>query len=243
MSLYAGNEKQSAVERAMEQVVAYITDEGLADGERLPNERELAEKIGVGRSTLREALQRLCTRNVLEVKRGVGTFVSYKHGVADDPLGFTLVRDKERLARDLIEFRILIEPHSAALAAQNATKADVEELDYLCSEVDKLIRANKPHLEMDQKFHTCIARCGGSIVLPKLLPIIHGAIGVFIEETRGELKEETMRTHRAILNAIRAHDAVAASDAMYLHLIYNRDGLQKDSISKGGQYTDIQKKY
>ncbi len=131
MGQYAGYEKQSAVERAMEQIVTYITDVGMADGERLPNERELAEQIGVGRSTLREALQRLCTRNVFEVKRGVGTFVSYKHGVADDPLGFTPIRDKERLAKDLIEFRIMIEPHTAALAAQNATKADIYNRDCL----------------------------------------------------------------------------------------------------------------
>ena len=231
--------KQSAVERTMDAIVDYIETEGLGDGERLPTERELAEIIGVGRSTLREALQRLCARNVLEVRRGVGTFVSYKHGVADDPLGFTLIRDKERLARDLIEFRILIEPHSAALAAQNATKADIEELDYLCTSIDELIKAGKPHLVKDQQFHTCIARCSGSIILPKLMPLIHGAISVFIEETHGELKEETMRTHRAILNAIRAHDAVAAKDAMYLHLIYNRDRLQRDPISRGGKYAGL----
>ena len=89
---------------------------------------------------------------------------------------------------------------------------------------------------MDQEFQTCIARCSGNIIMPKLLPIIHGAIGVLIESTGGSLKEETMRTHRAILNAIRRHDATAASDAMYLHLIYNRDRLCLDPILLGGQY-------
>ena len=128
MYQYKGEDKPSAVERAMEQIIRYLMEEGLGDGERLPNERELAERLGVGRSTLREALQRLTTRNVLEVRRGVGTFVSYKHGVADDPLGFTLIRDKERLARDLLEFRILIEPRAAALAALHATDADIAEL-------------------------------------------------------------------------------------------------------------------
>ena len=236
MYQYKGEDKPSAVERAMEQIIRYLMEEGLGDGERLPNERELAERLGVGRSTLREALQRLATRNVLEVRRGVGTFVSYKHGVADDPLGFTLIRDKERLARDLLEFRILIEPRAAALAALHATDADIAELDFLCSSVDDLIRSGEPHLERDQEFHTCIARCGGNIIMPKLLPIIHGAIGLFIAETGGQLRDETIRTHRAIFNAIRAHDPVAANDAMYLHLIYNRDRLQADPISRGGRY-------
>ena len=72
--------------------------------------------------------------------------------------------------------------------------------------------------------------------MPKLLPIIHGAIGLFIAETGGQLRDETIRTHRAIFNAIRAHDPVAANDAMYLHLIYNRDRLQADPISRGGRY-------
>lgn len=236
MYQYKGEDKPSAVERAMEQIIRYLMEEGLGDGERLPNERELAERLGVGRSTLREALQRLTTRNVLEVRCGVGTFVSYKHGVADDPLGFTLIRDKERLARDLLEFRILIEPRAAALAALHATDADIAELDFLCSSVDDLIRSGEPHLERDQEFHTCIARCGGNIIMPKLLPIIHGAIGLFIAETGGQLRDETIRTHRAIFNAIRAHDPVAANDAMYLHLIYNRDRLQADPISRGGRY-------
>lgn len=218
MYQYKGEDKPSAVERAMEQIIRYLMEEGLGDGERLPNERELAERLGVGRSTLREALQRLTTRNVLAVRRGVGTFVSYKHGVADDPLGFTLIRDKERLARDLLEFRILIEPRAAALAALHATDADIAELDFLCSSVDDLIRSGEPHLERDQEFHTCIARCGSNIIMPKLLPIIHGAIGLFIAESGGQLRDETIRTHRAIFNAIRAHDPVAANDAMYLHL-------------------------
>lgn len=237
MYQYKGNERPSAVEGAIEQIIDYIANEGLSDGERLPNERELAELLHVGRSTLREALQRLSARNILEIKRGVGTFVSYKHGVADDPLGFTLIRDKKRLAEDLLEFRILIEPRAAALAAQNATDKDISELEYLCSSMDDLIRNGEPHLERDQEFHTCIARCGGNIIMPKLLPIIHGSIGVFIAETGGQLRDETMRTHRAILNAIRAHDGAAAFDAMYLHLIYNRDRFRIDPISHGGEYS------
>lgn len=236
MRQYSGDHRPSAVEQTNAAIIRYLQDEGLEDGARLSNERELSVRLGVSRSTLRESIQQLTARNVLEVRKGVGTFVSYKHGVADDPLGFTLIRDKARLTRDLLEFRILIEPRMAALAAQNAKEDEIAELDYLCSALDDLIRAGKPHLKMDQEFHTCIARCSGNIIMPKILPIIHGAIGVFIESTGGTLREETMRTHRAILNSISRHDPTAASDAMYLHLIYNRDYLNPDPISRGGRY-------
>lgn len=239
MRQYRGDEKQSAVDRTIDCLIQYLQEQGLGDGDRLPNERDLCIQMGVSRSTLREALQRLAARNVLEVRRGVGVFVSYKRGVADDPLGFDLIRDKERLARDLMEFRLMIEPRMAAMAAQNATLEEMAELEYLCGAVDDLIRAGKPHLEKDQEFHTRIARCSGNIILPKLLPIIHGAIGVFIAETGGQLRDETMRTHRAILNAIRARDSTAASDAMYLHLIYNRDLLRANPISRGGSYETL----
>lgn len=236
MRQYREEGKQSAVDFAVERLIAHLEEEGLKDGDRLPNERDLCAQLEVSRSTLREALQRLAVRNVLEIRKGVGTFVSYKRGVADDPLGFTLIQDKKQLARDLLEFRILIEPRAAALAAQYATAEEIAELEYLCSAVDDLILDGKPHLEKDQAFHTRIARCSGNSIMPNLLPIIHGAIGVFIQSTGGQLRDETMRTHRAILNAIRNRDGVAASDAMYLHLIYNRDRLNPDSIVMGGTY-------
>ena len=236
MPEHRSSSRRTAAERTADQLVQLLADQGLADGDRLPNERELSVLLGVGRSTLREAIGSLAARNVLEVRPGVGTYVSYKHGVADDPLGFHLIRDQEKLARDLVEVRMLVEPPMAALAAQNATPAEVEELAYLCNEVDDLIRAGQPHMEKDKEFHTRIARCSGNLIMPKLLPIIHGAISLFIHETRGELRQETMRTHRAVLNAIRAGDAPAASDAMYLHLLYNRDRLRRDPVSQGGQY-------
>ena len=236
MRQYSSDHRPSAVEQTNDAIIRYVQDEGLKDGDRLPNERDLSALLGVGRSTLRESIQQLTTRNVLEVRKGVGTFVSYKHGVADDPLGFTLIRDKARLARDLLEFRILIEPRIASLAAQNAKEEEIAELDYLCSAIDERIRSGTPYLKIDQEFHTCIARCSGNIIMTKILPIIHGAIGVFIDGTGGTLREETMRTHRAIFNAIRKHDPTAASDAMYLHLIYNRDCLNADPILRGGQY-------
>lgn len=218
-------------------LVRYISEQGLKDGDRMPTEREMTELVNVGRSTVREAIRVLVSRNVLEVRRGAGVFVSYKNGVTDDPLGFTLIRDKKKLAEDLLDFRILIEPRMAQWAAQYATPDEITELEYLCDSIDTLVLAGELHLQKDSEFHTQIARCSRNLIMPKLLPIIHGAIDLFIEETKGMLRNETMKTHRAILNAIKQKDGSAAFDAMTLHLIYNRDLLRDDSIVQGGAYS------
>lgn len=78
MRQFIGDEHKSVVDITVDRLIRYLQDEGLDDGDRLPNERTLSELLDVGRSTLREALQRLSARNVLEIKRGVGVFVSYK---------------------------------------------------------------------------------------------------------------------------------------------------------------------
>lgn len=124
-------------ETTSEKIIKLIVDENLKIGDKLPNEYELADKLGVGRSTIREAIKALVSRNILEIKRGSGTFI--KCGVADDPLGLMFVKDKLKLAVDLLEIRFMIEPKIASLAAINATKEDIEEMSKLCDEVEKLI--------------------------------------------------------------------------------------------------------
>ena len=102
--------KKSLVETVSDEITKYIMDNELQVGDKIPNEFELAEKLNVGRSTVREAIKALVSRNVLEVKRGSGTFISSKAGVADDPLGLELIKDRAKLAQDLLEVRFMIEP-------------------------------------------------------------------------------------------------------------------------------------
>lgn len=96
-------------------------------GDRLPSEYELAQRLGVGRSTVREATKALVSRNILEVHRGNGTFVCEQTGLVQDPLGLRFQPDKKRLGLDLCEVRLMIEPEIAALAAQKATEEELLE--------------------------------------------------------------------------------------------------------------------
>lgn len=212
-------------EIASEKIIKLIVDDNLKIGDKLPNEYELADKLGVGRSTIREAIKALVSRNILEIKRGSGTFI--KCGVADDPLGLIFVKDKLKLAVDLLEIRFMIEPKIASLAAQNATQEDIEEISKLCDEVEELILKGIPHIQKDIEFHTAIARSSKNLVTTNLVPIINKSISVFIDVTNTQLKNETIDTHRDILNAIKNKNANEAHDAMLLHLVHNRRNINK----------------
>lgn len=210
-------------EKVADLLMQYIFDNNLKAGEKLPNEFTLAQNLGVGRSTIREGIRLLVSRNILQTRRGAGTFVaSEKVGVSDDPLGFAFIEDKHRLARDLMEIRLLIEPRIAALAAQNATWQEIEKIKRIAQETENIILADKNHNEKDIEFHSQIAMASKNLVAPTLLPIIQKSISIFIDLTASKLRNETIDTHRSIVRAIELRDEIAASDAVYLHLIYNR---------------------
>lgn len=220
------NNKKSLVETVSDTITKYIVDNELKSGDKIPNEFELAEKLNVGRSTVREAIKALVSKNVLEVRRGCGTFISSKAGVADDPLGLGLVKDRAKLAQDLLEVRFMIEPEIAAIAATKATDEEIIHLKELCDQVEELI-VHKNHRVKDIEFHTEIARISRNQVVARLVPIITESIGIFIELTQCTLEQETIETHREILEAICRRDPKGAYDAMYLHLLYNRRNLKK----------------
>lgn len=205
-----------------EELLNYIRSENLKPGDRLPNESILAKKMGVGRSSIREAMKLLASRNIVTIRQGSGTYISQTPGMVDDPLGFSFIADKQKLAQDSLEVRFLLEPAIASLAAQNASEEDIALLRHLCQEVEDLVQLGQDHTQKDIEFHTAIALSSKNVVVPRLIPVINSAIPLLIELTGNTLKQETIDTHRALTDAIAAHNAAAAHDAMYLHLVYNR---------------------
>lgn len=218
---------KSLADTTSEQIIKYIIHNKLKEGAQLPNETALSSLMGVGRSTLREAVRSLVSRNILTVQQGSGIYVCRNTGVSDDPLGFTFIENKEKLVSDLLEFRMILEPRIAALAASKATPEHTKELLQLANEVEKCYEAGESHSEADALFHAKIAEISENIIMPQLEPLIMHAIDMFIDITHSSLKEETLKTHMAIVNAIQKNDPLAAQDAMTLHLIYNRDRLRK----------------
>ena len=209
-------------EQAAEALLAWIVAERLAPGDRIPREEELEEQLGVGRSTVREAVKLLASRNILEVRQGAGTFLSPKQVVTEDPLGFVLVQDKRKLAEDLLELRLILEPPIAALAAERALPEDCRQLNRWRQEVEGQIGRGENHLQADAAFHAEIARLSGNGAVSRLLPVITQSVELDGEVTEMRLGRETVETHREICRAIEEKNPRKAWEAMYLHLQLNR---------------------
>ena len=99
-------ESRSLAEQAADNIEQLIIENRWTPGEKLPNEMDMVEKLGVGRGTVREAIKILESRNVVEIRRGKGTFVCDNIGKVGDPLGFRFASDKKKLAEDLSDFRL-----------------------------------------------------------------------------------------------------------------------------------------
>ena len=123
-------------EQVAQKIKDYILEEKLKAGDKLPTETALAKEMGVARSTVREAIKRLESQNILTVRHGAGSFVTDQPGLADDPLGLDFIEDKERLAFDLLEVRNIIEPAIAALAAHHATPEQIAEMEQLYNQME-----------------------------------------------------------------------------------------------------------
>lgn len=214
-------EKQTLGGMAAQKLLEMIRDKGYRSGDRLPTEGELSVFLGVGRNTVREALRILMSRNIVAVRQGSGTFLSDKNGVADDPLGFTMIEDRRKLTEDLIQVRVMLEPPIAALAAQNATPEDILALEAMLGELERSMEDGGDYSEKDSRFHAMIGRCSHNLVMGNLMPVITDGILVFAGAVRETEYEITREAHRRIFEAIRDRKPVDAQQAMYFHLMFN----------------------
>ena len=214
--------KKTLEQQTEDRLMKYILDQPVAIGEKIPNEFALTEIFGVGRSTVREAVKGLVSRGVLEVRRGDGTYVISTSYMENDVLGFGQIKDKYQLALDLFEVRLMIEPEVVTWACKKATKEQVAKAEQLCNEIESLYKQGMDHIYKDIEFHCYLARLSGNMVVERLLPVINTAVVTFANITYRSLKNETLTTHREIVNSLKRRDAVGARCAMIMHLTYNR---------------------
>ena len=207
---------------AAEDIIEMIRTNHMKPGDRLENEYELAKKLNVGRSTVREAVKSLETRNILTIKRGAGTFISQNEGVAVDPLGISLMGKDEEIALELLDVRMILEPESAALAAIHADKNEIAEISRQNRKVIGMIRQGLDHHEEDARFHQLIAEATKNRIIATLEPIIQQSVGLTAEMTSKRLTETTVSFHEQIVEAITRGDANGARSAMIAHISENR---------------------
>lgn len=216
----------SLPERVAEQINELIVERHLTSNDKLPNEFELANLLNVGRGTIREAVKLLIARNVLVIRRGKGTFIAQHPGEIEDPLGFSYYSNQLKVAVDLLEVRMHVEPWVARLATERATPENLKEMNNLCDIVENEIISGKNHLPKDIQFHISIAKCTNNLVITKLIPIITYSVSLFASFNDNSLLKETISCHRAIANAITNKNADEAEKAMIKHLEQNKTELE-----------------
>lgn len=213
-------------EKAAESLLIYFKENDFKIGDRLPNEYQLAEVLSVGRSTLREAIKMLSSKDMVEVKQGSGTYIKTLIDPSQDPLGFSQfdIEDSVKLTKDLFEIRFLIEPRMASLAAKYITDDEIKVLHSLMIAIEEDLISNKAmHRELDVQFHSAIAEASRNHAMKQIVPIILQSITLYNKYfTDQESKESTIKVHREIFEAIASHDSDRAYDAMVLHMSINR---------------------
>ena len=202
-------------------ILQEIKNQNYVPGDKIPNEFELAEKYQVSRTTIREAIKQLCSRNVLEIRRGNGTYVCKKLGRVTDPLGFEFTKDNAKLVKDLCEFRLITEPSFAYYAAERRTDDEAAAIIDVCTIIEDLIKNKDNYEKEDARFHHLIAKASHNEVITKVNDIINDGVRLSISISNPEIEATTLRTHRAIAEAILHKDENSAKKAMHEHIYSN----------------------
>ena len=205
----------------------------LEPGDRLPKEDELASRLGLSRSSLREAVRALAFVRILDVRQGDGTYVtSLRPELLLEAVSFVVDFHQDDSVLNFLEVRRIVEPAATALAARLAGTADIEALErYL----DPAIAGLPPSefVELDREFHRSVVALCGNPVLVSLLESIAGPIHrarVWRGVTDPAAAERTLVEHRGILDALGRHDPDVAAARAVAHIAGVEDWLRRASL-------------
>jgi len=208
-------------EEIVRQVKQMIAEGRLKSGDRLPPERDLAEKFVVSRTSVREALRVLESLGLIEIRAGEGTFV---RGVSVEsliePLALVMAAQREAIG-ELFEARRVLEPAIAALAAGRATPEEIHEMERILEDQAKEIAAGKTGLAQDAAFHTAIGTAAHNRAITRIAHAIMDLLTQSREESLNTPGRPTRshQDHRRILQAIARRNATVARQAMLDHLV------------------------
>ncbi|MDD6283661.1 MAG: FadR/GntR family transcriptional regulator [Oribacterium sp.] len=214
---------KSLPEKTADLLSDYLYQQNFRSGEKLPGEIVLAKQFDVSRNTIRSAIKILKENGTLEVQRGSGTFMAARKNLSSDPLGLTLISDKQKLGKDLIDVRLMVEPKLAALAAEYATPFDIKNLEEICNHLETAAQKGDSYFQHDITFHNYIAGCSHNLVIHSFFPAINQGILLQEHVTQVRLKDTTIKMHRRIFQALKNHHPSEAEEAMTLHLLHVKE--------------------
>ena len=204
-------------EQVIERLRAHVTAAGLKAGSRLPTERDLAQRLGVSRASVAQAIVALEVQGLVETRHGGGVYL--RRDTLDVEPVADLVARKKRLP-DVLDARDALETKLAQLAASRRTDDDLARIDAALELMRHEVRTGELPVEGDRAFHAAVVAAAHS----QLLAAFYDGIRSDIAESRKESlrqpgrPEQSLADHERIAEAIRSADPERAAEAMHRHV-------------------------
>jgi GntR family transcriptional regulator, transcriptional repressor for pyruvate dehydrogenase complex len=210
-----------------------ILEGSLRPGDRLPPERELAVDLGVSRPSLREAIQKLASKGMVQSRQGGGTYVTDALETSFSDPWQDMMGKHPNLREDMLEFRRMLEGQAAEWAAERATDADLQRLDQNFAALRAAFDADNTdqRSDADIAFHQAIGDAAHNVLIGHLSGALLRLMHDNIRLNLGELKSVPaasrllMSQHEAIYNAVRDKKPQAARAAAETHIDFVRETL------------------
>ena len=218
-------EKTSVKDQTLEQLKQYILSGAVGLGERLPSERALADALGVGRYSVREALKVLEAVGLLQSRVGDGTFLATNTGASFGRiLGLSLATWGGAMM-EILDARMMIEAEAARAAADRATPAELKQIE---RELHAMSAAAdvRAYLRADMRFHRCIGTASHNAIISQFVDNLADLLEEVMQESRSDslpTQAEGGGTHQEIFDAIASHDADAAGELMRSHIRFSSE--------------------
>lgn len=215
--------KNTAPEMVVEQMLKKISSGEIAAGARLPSQRDLAQSFGVGRSSIREALNALAVMGYLDVQQGRGTFIARELPGSD--LSMAKLKPALQAASliDLIELRETLECRAAELAAERIETRHFSPLRQSLRDMEESAEDYQRFLKADLKFHTALAEATGNRIFSEMLRFLLEKVVAHHEKFKTSLLSPAYRSHsidtfRQVLASLEREDGRGAAEGMREHL-------------------------
>jgi GntR family transcriptional regulator, transcriptional repressor for pyruvate dehydrogenase complex len=204
-------------ERVLARIRAHVDEKGLGAGDRLPSERDLAERLGVSRASVKQALVVLEAQGLIDIRHGGGAFLTTDRLEAA-PVE-ELVERRRRLP-EVLEAREALETKLAELAASRRTKGDLEAIDDALAYMAAEIKRGEPGIEGDRRFHEAVTAAARSGLLAEFMRSISDQIAESRDESLRQpgRSSRSLTQHHKVAEAIRMSDPKGAAAAMRRHV-------------------------
>lgn len=231
------SEKRKTAEIVLEKIEHEFLSNQLKVGDKLPSERELASLFSVSRNSVREALQILALKDVLEIRQGGGSYVKQTNAQdIREELSEKVVVTESHLIFEMLEVRRAVEVEAAALAAQRATAEDLHNIRQSLEQMNVPIDEVEAGAQADFQFHMHIVNASHNSILIHLAETLIQQMEETVFATRQhrflnpERYEETFHEHREIYIAIASGDSSLARELMESHITKVRKELSESFL-------------